>query len=215
VSAREEVAAASRTLAEHGLLIGTAGNVSVRDGDHVHVTATGVRLAECTPDDVTTVTLAGEVVDGRLTPTSELGLHLRVYDATDARAIVHTHAPVATAMASVHEVTELPVLHYQQLALGGTVRVADYATFGTPELADAVVAALDGRQAALMANHGSVTLGGSLAQAVDNALLLEWVATLHQRASTVGTPRALTDDQQQAVIAQAIALRYGTTQENP
>lgn len=213
MTVRDEVAAAARRLAAEGLLVGTAGNVSVRDGDLVAVTATGVVLGDCTPEQVCVVTHDGEVVEGTLLPTSELGLHLDVYAATDTVAVVHTHAPFSTAVACVLD--ELPVLHYQQLLLGGSVRVASYATFGTPELAAAVREALDGRQAALMANHGSVAIGGSLDKAVENALLLEWLAALHHRASTLGTPRVLTDDQQADVITQALALSYGTTQEKP
>ena len=209
---RTAVAAAARRLAEEGLLIGTAGNVSAREGDLVAVTATGVVLARCTPDDVTTVGLDGSVLEGRLAPTSELDLHLGVYADTGAGAVVHTHAPWSTAVACVLD--ELPVLHYQQLLLGGEVRVAPYATFGTPELAASVRAALDGRQAALMANHGSVAIGTALDQAVDNALLLEWLAQLHHRASALGTPRPLTGEQQAAVITAALERKYGTTQEN-
>jgi len=95
------------------------------------------------------------------------------------------------------------------------VRVAPYATFGTPELADGVLAALHGRQAALMANHGSVAVGATLAKAVENALLLEWLAALHHRATALGTPRLLTEQQQLDVITQALQTSYGTTQENP
>ena len=213
MSIREDVAAAARRLAAEGLLVGTAGNVSVRDGDRIAVTATGVVLGGCTGEQVTVVSPTGEVVEGSLLPTSELDLHLDVYAATDAAAVVHTHAPFSTAVACVLD--ELPVLHYQQLLLGGTIRVASYATFGTPELATAVREALEGRQAALMANHGSVALGSTLDQAVENALLLEWLAALHQRASGLGTPRVLTDEQQADVITQALSLKYGTTQENP
>jgi L-fuculose-phosphate aldolase len=207
------VAAAARRLAAEGLLVGTAGNVSVRGDDLVAVTGTGVVLGDCTPEQVSVVSLAGEVVEGTLLPTSELDLHLDLYDATDTAAVVHTHAPYATAVACVLD--ELPVIHYQQLLLGGAIRVAPYATFGTRELAAQVRDALTGRQAALMANHGSVAVGGSLEKAVENALLLEWLATLHHRASALGTPRTLSDDQQADVITQALRRNYGTTQENP
>jgi L-fuculose-phosphate aldolase len=206
---RAQVAAASRRLADAGLLVGTAGNVSARAGDRVAVTATGVVLGGCEPADVTVVSLAGEVLEGDLAPTSEIELHLGLYAATATAAVVHTHAPYSTAVACVLD--ELPVLHYQQLSLGGAVRVAPYSTFGTPELAADVRAALEGRQAALMANHGSVAVGASLDQAVEHALLLEWLATLHHRASALGTPRTLTDDEQLAVITAAVARSYGTT----
>jgi L-fuculose-phosphate aldolase len=213
---REHVAAAARRLAHEGLLVGTAGNVSARDGDRVGVTASGVVLAGCRPEDVTVVSLSGEVVAGELRPTSELSLHLGVYADqgadTGAAAVVHTHAPFSTALACVLD--ELPVLHYQQLLLGGAVRVAPYATFGTPELAASVRAALDGRQAALMANHGSVAVGSSLEAAVDNALLLEWLAALHHRTSALGAPRALTAQQQEDVVRQAVSTSYGSRQED-
>lgn len=210
---RSDVAGAARRLAAEGLLVGTAGNVSaVVDQDRVAVTATGVVLAGCTADDVTVVDRAGQVVEGRLAPTSEVDLHLGVLADTAAGAVVHTHAPWSTAVACVLD--ELPVLHYQQLLVGGTVRVAPYATFGTPELASHVRAALADRQVALMANHGSVAVGSDLAGAVEHALLLEWLCQLHHRACALGEPRVLTGQQQADVITAAIERRYGTTQEN-
>ncbi len=211
---RDAVATAARRLADEGLLIGTAGNVSAREGDLVAVTATGVVLAGCRADDVTVVTVRGDVVEGALAPTSELDLHLGLYaDDVSVGAVVHTHAPWSTAVACVLE--ELPVLHYQQLLIGGSIRVAPYATFGTPELAAHVRLALVGRQAALMANHGSVAVGTSIDKAVEHALLLEWLAALHHRASALGTPHVLTEEQQVAVITAAVERKYGTTQENP
>ncbi len=209
---RASVAAASRTLAEHGLLIVTAGNVSARHGDVVAVTATGAVLAEATVDDVTVVDLDGALIEGSLAPTSELALHLGVLRSAPPErvsAVVHTHAPKATALSLVLD--ELPVIHYQQLTLGGALRVAPFHAFGTPELAVAVGAALDGRLAALMANHGAVALGPDLAAAIGNALLVEWLADLYLRAAVVGTPRPLDEAPQQAVIAHATRLGYGAT----
>src|SRR5829696_2742152 len=114
----------------------------------------------------------GEVLDGELAPTSELDLHLSIYRRYDAGAVVHSHAPVATALGCVLD--ELPCVHYEMLLLGGTVRVAPYTTFGTPELARSVVEALEGRSAALMANHGAVTHGADIEAAVRATELLEW-----------------------------------------
>lgn len=209
MSARDDVAAAARRLAAEGLLVGTAGNVSMRVRDLVAVTASGVVLGECRPHDVVLVDHEGTLVDGGLKPTSELGLHLGVYaDQPAVGAVVHTHAPWSTAVACV--VDELPVLHYQQLLLGGTVRVAPYATFGSAELAAAVRVALEGRQAALMGNHGSVAVGTTLAQAVEHAVLLEWLAALHHRASTLGSPRVLTEAEQEAVVLAVVTRGYGT-----
>jgi L-fuculose-phosphate aldolase len=208
---RDDVATAARRLAAEGLLIGTAGNVSARvpGTDLVAVTATGSVLARCTVAEVSVVDPAGSVVAGDLAPTSELDLHRAVYAGTAAGAVVHTHAPYATAVSCVADA--LPVLHYQQLLLGGEVRVAPYATFGTPELAEAVVAALEGRAAALMANHGAVNHAATLDGAVEGALLLEWCARLHVNATALGTPRPLTGEQQLAVVEAAIARSYGST----
>lgn len=206
---REEVAAAARRLADEGLLIGTAGNVSALDTETglIAITATGVVLGDCTAEQVSLVDASGALVAGDLEPTSELDLHLSVIGTCGAGAVVHTHAPNATAVACVR--ADLPVLHYQQLALGGEIRVAPYATFGTPELAAGVVDALKDRSGALMANHGAVTHGVTLTKAVENALLLEWCCRLYRHASMLGTPRVLDEQQQRAVIEAAIARDYG------
>src|SRR3954469_9530323 len=181
---REQVAAASRRLAAEGLVLGTAGNVSARAGDLVAITPTGAVLAELEPEQVTVVDLDGGVVDGGLEPTSEIDLHLGVYRRYETGAVAHTHAPMATAISCVLE--ELPCVHYQMLLLGGPVRVAPYATFGTPELAESVLGALEGRTAALMANHGAIAYGPGVDAAVEASLLLEWACTVYWRASLVG-----------------------------
>ncbi|HEV2814566.1 MAG TPA: class II aldolase/adducin family protein [Solirubrobacteraceae bacterium] len=212
-SEREEVAAAARRLAAAGLVAGTSGNVSARSGDRIAVTPTGAVLAELEPGDVTVVDLAGERVAGRLAPTSELDLHLGVYGRYDARAVIHTHAPMATALSCV--VDEVPCVHYEMLLLGGTVRVAPYATFGSPELAASVLDALEGRTAALMANHGAVTVGGDVAGAVRATELLEWACTVYWRARALGEPRVLDERQRQDVIDFAVRTRYGATREVP
>jgi L-fuculose-phosphate aldolase len=207
---RDQVAAACRRLAAEGLVVGTAGNVSARSGDRVAISATGAVLADATADQVTVVDLDGTVVGGELQPTSELDLHLGVYRRYDAGAVVHTHAPIATALSCVLD-DELPCVHYQMLLLGGPVRVARYATFGTPELAETVLEALDGRTAALMANHGAITHGTDLDKALELALLLEWACTVYWRAAAVGEPRVLDEGERQAVVEAAVARSYGTT----
>lgn len=204
--ARAAVAAASRRLAAEGLLIGTAGNVSARVGDAVAVTCTGLVLAEATPEDVTVVSLDGTVLEGTLRPTSEVQFHLGAAR-LGAGATVHTHAPWATAAGLVLD--ELPVIHYQLLALGGAIPVVPFHVFGSPELAQAVGSALDGRKAALLAHHGAVTVGTDLADAVEASLLLEWSCRLYMQAAAVEEPRALTAAQQSAVIEEATRVGYG------
>jgi L-fuculose-phosphate aldolase len=207
--ARAQVAAAARRLAAAGLVAGTAGNVSARVGEAVAITPTGAQLATVEPADVTIVAPDGAVLDGPLAPTSELDLHLGVYAAYGAGAVVHTHAPVATALACVLD--ELPCVHYEMLLLGGPVRVAPYATFGTPELARSAVAALEGRTAALLANHGTIAYGADLDWALRATELLEWAATVWWRAAQLGTPRVLDESARQAVVDAAIARGYGST----
>jgi L-fuculose-phosphate aldolase len=196
---RAEVARASRALAGSGLVIGAAGNVSARDGDLVAVTPTGARLGALDPDEIAIVDLDGTLVAGPLAPTSELPLHLGVYEHFDAGAVVHTHPPMATALACVAD--ELPCFHYTLLSLGGSVRVAPYATYGTAALAEGVVEALDGRRAALMASHGAVTYGADLQAAIDATELLEWACGVYVHACSCGTPRELADDERLAVAA--------------
>ncbi|MEV6780345.1 class II aldolase/adducin family protein [Streptomyces syringium] len=188
------VSTARRTTSE-GLVVGTSGNVSARVGDVVLVTPSGVPYDRLGPDDAVGVDLDGRRVLGGLTPTSELPMHLAVYRATDARAIVHTHAVHATAVSTL--VDELPLVHYMAAALGGPVRVAPYALYGTEELAGHLLAALDGRTGALLRNHGTVTYGSTLDQAYDRTAQLEWMCRLWLTAATVPghTPTLLTGAQ--------------------
>ena len=209
---RERVAEAARSLAAAGLVTGTAGNLSARAGELVAVTPTGARLEELTPEAIAVVDLDGEQVAGDLAPTSELGLHLGIYRRHAAGAVVHSHSRFATALACVLD--ELPVVHYQMLALGGPIRVAPYATFGTRELAELTLEALEGRSAALMANHGAIAYGPDLDTAMDQALLLEWACELYWRASVVGAPRTLDRSEQLAFVETVSRRGYGITRRS-
>jgi L-fuculose-phosphate aldolase len=208
---RGAVAGAARRLAAERLVIGTAGNVSARAGELVAITPTGANLDELSADQVALVDLDGDQVGGDLRPSSELELHLGVYRRYGAGAVVHTHAPMATALSCA--IDELPVVHYQMLMLGGGVRVAPYATFGTPELAEVTLDALDGRSAALMANHGAITHGHDLDSAVEHSLLLEWACGVYWHAKAIGGPRVMDAAETRAVVEAAVQRGYGATQE--
>jgi L-fuculose-phosphate aldolase len=136
-------------------------------------------------------------------------LHLGVYRRYEAGAVVHTHSPMATALSCVLD--ELPLVHYGMLTLGGPVRVAPYATFGSRELADATLAALAERNAALMANHGAITFAADLSAAVEQALLLEWACSVYWHAAAIGTPRTLGESESAAVLEAVLERGYGTT----
>lgn len=211
-----EIAQTCRDLARDGLVLGTAGNVSARvrrpgEADAFAITATGASFAGMEPEHIALVDADGNQLAGSLEPTSELNLHLGLYRASETGAIVHTHAPMATALSCVLD--ELPCIHYQMLTLGGAVRVAAYETFGTPELVHAVLSAMEGRPAVLMANHGALTHGDNLEQAVAHTMLLEWACEMYWRASSLGTPRALDMDQQMSVIRQVLKRNYGRLHE--
>lgn len=179
---RELVATARRTVAD-GLVVGTSGNVSVRVGDAVLVTPSGVPYDRLGPHEVCAVDPAGRRLAGDRTPTSELPMHLAVYAATDARAVVHTHAVHATAVSTL--VDELPAVHYMTAALGGPVRVAPYATYGSDELAGHALAALRDRTGCLLRNHGTLVHGRTLDQAYDRTAQLEWMCRVWLAASAV------------------------------
>ena len=196
---RAGIVAACRELARSGLVVGSAGNVSAREGDLVLVTPTGARLATLTADELAVVDLDGQLVGQPLPPSSELPLHLAVYRHFDAGAVVHTHPPMATAVACVAD--ELPCIHYTLLSLGGSVRIAPYVTFGTAELAASVVEALQGRRAALMGGHGAVTYGGDIHAARAATELREWACGVYVHACACGTPRVLDEHQRQATAA--------------
>lgn len=197
-AAWEQLVDAARRTTADGLVVGTSGNLSVRVGDTVLVTPSGVPYDRLGPGDITGVDLDGAQTLGRLTPTSELPLHLALYRATGARAVVHTHAVHATAVSTL--VTELPPVHYMTAALGGPVRVAAYALYGTDELAGSVLEALRDRTACLLRNHGTVAYGDTLAQAYDRTAQLEWMCRVWLAASSVPglAPSLLSDDQLRA-----------------
>lgn len=202
---REEIARACKNLSAAGLVVGTAGNVSVRAGDLVAVTPSGLDYAELSAADVGVHRLDGTPVEATLAPTTELPLHLAVYraysspDSTGTAAIVHTHPVAATAASTLAD--ELPAIHYYLAMFGGPVRVARYATYGTDELARNVVEALRGRTACLMGSHGAVTTGPDLKTAYDRSVYLEWLSDVYLRAAAAGRPRLLPPGEIEAVAA--------------
>lgn len=196
-----------RRLVADRLVVGSAGNISARLADRIVMTPTGLSYDRLTPADICVLDAEGQVLDGAGRRSSEWPMHRRIYDMTDAQAIVHTHSRFAIAVAAVCD--ELPAIHYSVLRLGGsTVRVAPYSTFGSDGLAEAAGQALDGRTAALLQSHGAIAYGSSLDEAYDRALLLEWLAELYWRARLIGSPRILDQAELDAVRQAAHRHRY-------
>ena len=181
---REAVVDVCHALLDQKLVVGTAGNVSVRIGDHVVISPSGVDYRKMRAEHVVVVDIDGNVVQGSLKPSSELPLHLAVYTTSAHQAIVHTHAVASTALSVV--VDEIPLSHYYSAMFGGPVRVAAYATYGSEQLALNVQAALVGRTAALMANHGAVSVAATLAKALDQLPYLEYICELQLTAMSTG-----------------------------
>jgi L-fuculose-phosphate aldolase len=183
---------AARDLHRRGLNPGTAGNASVRFADQFLITPSGVPYPDLAPSDCVEVSLNGEF-RGRLQPSSEWRIHRDIYQArSDVAAVVHTHATHATAVATSRR--DVPAFHYMVSLVGGsTIRCAPYATFGTQRLSDLVLAALDGRRACLLANHGLVAVGDSLEAACEMTYLVEHLCEVYVHALRVGTPVLLTE----------------------
>jgi L-fuculose-phosphate aldolase len=206
-AAREQLARYSARLISDGLAVGAAGNLSARVGDVVAITPSGMSYDELTPDDICVVTPSGDEVQAPETPSSELPMHLAVYAATGAGAVVHTHSAEVVALSAT--CAELPAVHYAITSLGGPVRVAPYTRFGSQGLAEAALAALEGRRAAILQNHGAVCYGSTLPAAYDRALLLEWLARVYRLARAHGEPRILSQAELDEVAAEARRRRYG------
>jgi L-fuculose-phosphate aldolase len=211
---RTQVCAFGRRMTADRLVVGTSGNISVRADRLVAATPTGVEYADLVPSAVAVLDLAdGRQLAGDLPPTSEVPMHLALYrrvrdaDGAPIGAVVHTHSPHATAVSTL--VDEVPPVHYLLAMFGGSVRVAGYRTFGTPELAAEAVAALDGRYGCLLANHGAVTVGTTIEAAYDRALQLEWLCQVWLAARAVGEPRLLPPDELARVTE--LMRGYGTS----
>jgi L-fuculose-phosphate aldolase len=186
---REAVVDRCNRLIADGLVVGTSGNVSIRVGDRIAVSPTGMAYATMTAEDVCVVDLDGRPVDGARTPTSELPMHLTAYRVTGAYAVVHTHSAAATAVSTV--VDRVPSVHYVVAQFGGPIRVAPYATYGTEELAASMAAALAGRTGCLLQNHGTITVGATIEEAYTRAQYMEWLCDVWLRAKAAGEPRLL------------------------
>lgn len=200
---RRDVVETCLFMQSSGLIVGTAGNVSIRVDDKVAISPSGVPYETMTAEDVVVFSMDGERVDGILEPSSELPLHLSVYRETAAKAITHNHAPASTALGLV--VDEIPPSHYYSAMLGGIIRVAPYAEFGTDELARNVTEALKDRSGALMKNHGAITIGPTVKKAAGLLPILEYVCEIHLRAMATGAPIALLSPEQMADAKAAIA----------
>ena len=200
LSSRQEIIAVARTMNEIGLNQGASGNVSVRHGDEILITPSGLSYDRCCPEDIVLLQMDG-TTQGRRKPSSEWRLHLDIYRAgPDARAILHAHSPWCTTLACLDR--EIPSFHYMVAMAGGdTIRCAPYALFGSRELSTNVHAALENRTACLMSHHGMVCYADNLEKVLDLAIEVENLARVYCQALQLGEPSLLDGDQMNEVLA--------------
>lgn len=186
-------------LVAQGLNRAAAGNVSVRCRDGFIISPTGMKCEDCTADDMVKVAMDGASNDTRK-PSSEWRFHRDIYRRfRDAGAVIHAHSPFATSLACLDK--GVPAFHYMIARFGGgDVRCARYATFGTQELSDAIIEALQDRYACLMSHHGMVVFGRDLDHALTLAIELETLCEQYWRALQIGQPTLLDDEEMSRVL---------------
>jgi L-fuculose-phosphate aldolase len=196
---REQIIATALEMNALRLNRGKSGNVSARTDDGFLVTPTGLAYESTQPVDVVAMTLDGTARGPRL-PSSEWRLHRDIYAARpEVRAIVHAHSSFATSIACLG--CDIPPFHYMIAVAGGKdIRCAAYATFGTQELSDHALRALESRKACLLANHGMIAVGASLTAALALAVEVEALAEQYWRALQIGTPNLLSDAEMEVVL---------------
>ncbi|HEY2862671.1 MAG TPA: class II aldolase/adducin family protein [Casimicrobiaceae bacterium] len=196
---RKQIVATALRMNELRINRGRSGNVSARSDSGFLVTPSGLAYEETGPDDIAAVTLAGDA-SGPRDPSSEWRFHRDIYVARDdVRAIVHAHSTFATTLACLGR--GIPAFHYMVAAAGGNdIRCAEYATFGTQVLSDRALGALHDRRACLLANHGMIAVGRSLADALGLAVEVEALAEQYWCALQLGIPNLLSDAEMEIVL---------------
>lgn len=197
---RKELVATALSMNKSGINQGTSGNISARTKSGFLITPTGLAYDMMTPNDLVPMAMDGSWTGTRL-PSSEWRFHLDIYAArSDVGALVHTHSVSATALACLD--LGIPPFHYMVAAAGGRdIRCSAYATFGTQELSDLALRALDGRRACLLGHHGVIATGTTLPKALALAVEVETLARMYLACRTVGEPDLLTDAQMDEVLA--------------
>jgi L-fuculose-phosphate aldolase len=208
---RQRVVETARALNASGINQGTSGNVSARIDGGLLITPTSLPYEQMQAADLVALDLLGQPLhEGQRRPSSEWRLHADILrQRPEAQAVVHCHSTSATALACHGR--GIPAFHYMVAAAGGVdVRCAPYALFGTQTFSDLALAALEGRQAALLAQHGQVTLATSLQQALRLAIEVETLARMYLQALQLGEPHLLDGVQMDAVQQQFKSLLYGS-----
>jgi L-fuculose-phosphate aldolase len=196
---RREIVAACQDMNRRGINQGTSGNISARVAEGLLITPSGLPYDEMKPADIVLMKKDGSHA-GRLKPSSEWRFHTSIMATRpEVGAVVHTHSMFATTLSCLG--LEIPAVHYMIAAAGGNnIRCVPYITYGTQELADAALKALEGRRACLLANHGMIVVGPTLKKAMWLAVEVETLAAQYWRALQIGKPNILTEAQIKTVM---------------
>ncbi len=183
---KQEVCDYAKQSYNEKLFAGTSGNLSLFDGENMVITPTSVPYETITPDDMVVIKLDGTVLEGKYQPSSEWRMHAAVYEAKpEVSAIIHTHSPYATAFAVNNK--KIPTILIEMVPfLGGDVPLAKFAVPGTKEVGLEAVKVMEERTGCLLANHGVLTVGNSLAQAHIRAIYVEDAAKICSLALSNG-----------------------------
>lgn len=198
---REDVVKYCQMLITHGLTKGTGGNISIlnREEGLFAISPSGIDYFETEPEDIVVMNLKGEIVDGDRNPSSEHELHRIFYtDRDDIAAVVHTHSVYSTVLATLRE--GLPASSYLVAFSGYDVRCAEYASYGSMELAKNTFEAMKERNAAFMANHGLIAGGSDILNAFNIVEQIEQCAEVYVKARAIGTPVLLDHDEMTRMI---------------
>ena len=208
---RAQILATCRRMNDTGLNQGTSGNISVRNGSGFLITPTSLPYDIMQPADLVQMSFDGSP-EGERRPSSEWRFHRDILQARpDIDCVLHCHSVYATTLACHHKT--IPSFHYMVAVAGGTtIRCAPYATFGTQELSDVALDALEGRRACLLGQHGQISLGKTLAAALALAVEVETLSRLYVQALPLGEPPVLSDEEMGRVMQQMKSLSYGKTE---
>ena len=208
---REQIVRYCRLMQSRGLTRGTGGNISIRNGEHIAISPSGVEYETMGPQDIPVVDMQGNMIYGGLAPSSELGMHLACYKARpDISAVVHTHSPFATVLACLER--PLPPIHYLIGYAGDQVPCIPYYPFGSEELAAAASGAMT-QNALLLGHHGLLAVGPNIERAFAAAEEVEFVAELYWRTESMGGAKPLTTEQMADVSKRFAHYGQGKTPE--
>lgn len=209
INERELIVEYGKKMLTSGLTTGSGGNISIynREIGFIAISPSGLDYFETKIEDIVIIDMDGNIIEGDIKPSSEISMHLAFYkDREDANAIVHTHSKYATALSCMG--WELKPVHYLIGLAGSSIKCAKYATYGSTELAENALCAIEGRNAVLLGNHGLIALSSDISKAFSIAEHLEFVSEIYCITKSLGEPNILSNDQMKDVMKKFSTYSY-------